>query len=1764
MNTQRANQILSKLNLFLISRAANGAPYSSEDVEIVLEELRPGLVSRLVAGLASGKIKGGVLDSAPAHASADRSPEKRKPAARTRANLDAMRVLAGKMSGFTQDDLDALAGYSGWGGLSIEKVKDWPDGIERPERRGLIHEYYTPQLVCDEVVRVLSPEIAKLRPGGTDIRVLEPSAGIGRFLDALQHGGVNSEIQAIEYSKVSARLVAARFDNASVFQGPFEEWVSTNPTERFDLVLANPPYGARGPAKSQDRAKSYRRKDDGTSTKAYAYFLRRALDTLRKGGIGAFIVPAGFMTGSGATLTKLREHILRRHHLMTAYRLPSGLFPGAMLVTDLLIFRARGGLLPAVLNSDKAVYEGKFFRNNPDNILGVEVGRDGGEDNQTKKPRWGYEVKGTFKSLPSLNERPLDGEEKVVLDGAPTAPTKKRQTFRRRKQQMTDSLSPMAQEAIALALRSEKVLSGQYEGWGELKRDLLSWAVRHGNPHQSMELADLSTNGQLDVDRFLALFLKEGTLSKAFDNKPVAQTRFKGDASDPVAVATHLYKDARGSLTVGAFGEGWSRLSAGRSGEARGLASKLTQALDALCKKGWAIDPVGTKRRHWRLYTKKDYYTGWLWPRVDSLEAFEQKYGKREPWVAKQKKRLLETIGNEPLDEIDYSPQDGWVPVELVEGWLADKVAGSYGTGKILPPTVLKLEKEKNSWTLKGVPYAEMMKQDRALRVCLGWINFDRGMFRPPKTKEEDIEKKRSEQIESWMESWRMWVMSEPERIDAIQEAYDRQMRGYIPVTYTDQHIPVSRWDDSKIKLHWYQARSVQRLAAQRGGVLALDVGLGKTFTGIYSMALARQEGWASRPVVVVPNSLILKWEKDIKNVLPDYRVVMIGVNKSMRGGKVTSSTDSAIDRGRKWTEFQAGAYDVALVTFSMLGTTQVSEKTVEAYADEMVELEFEARSEMLEAEKAREKIRNAKSGKTPKPLTERQKAILEEGTLGWISQIMEISGERAYDEGITWDAIGVDFLMIDEGQNYKNLFMAKAREGGGVPKFMGGGQSSARAWHLHLRSWTVQRRTGGAGVVVLSATPAKNSPLEFYSLTHFTNPQMWRDMGIRHSEQFVERYIDIKSKLIVKPDGTYAQQAFAKGFKNLHELRGAIERECEFRTADEVGLEIPAAEVKLEVIDLTAGAASVYEAMRAEYEEVSQRPGESEKGRLLSLLTGMSMVTVHPTLVDMQDKRPGARRDSPSKVFRRATAMTAGFESDKFRQCALNVIKNRDCAHVIFVEYVAAHAWLKKTLVKYGIEPERIAMLNAVTAPKPSQRQAIAEALNGNTKEGIKPKYDIIIANAVAYEGVDLQKRTCALHHIDLPYEPATLQQRNGRGVRQGNEYVNAKGKSVVQVYYYLAADSVDIWRQDIIASKRSWLIELVKGQDRATNNPADSDADSNALLVMMSSDKEGAKRRLAMLEKVAQASRQADEAKAAVKKFRAAMLSLRSAAAAKPERKDMHLATARRLFDGLEKNETWPYKHLHKLLKSGHPAWCTFNLTKPTEEDEKKAKLGVPFTPEHSFSLMVEGIKARSLDQEGSDRFMGRVSIEGVWVYRADIARWTLRNPAPAPRGYSAFFGFEGLQSPKVLPTAEDYLNALRAGGIYDANLMSVGKAGWNQAPDDWITAVWKLVGPHLVRESEYLNVYQGMKVPVLRLVGGVKKLTIERETKWSVHFQFQEVIPPTLAGWKMFLQHAHTADNETATSLRQAAQFWWARQTPPGLVNGPVQYKPEYASL
>ena len=1612
-----------------------------------------------------------------------------KASKRTKQNLAALRALVAVERG--EDVLGAqfkMRNYTGWGGLSIDGVRSqFPDPSLVPDSAALIHEYYTPERVTDAVVNALKPLARTLPKVDGRLVGVEPSAGVGRFLTSwADHGVPGVEWHAVEYSAVSGRLLQALHPSVRVTVDSFEHFVVNNPDlhGRVALMLANPPYGPRGASITHDPDRSYRDK------RAYAYFLRRGLDMLAKDGIGVFVIPAGFVSGRGKQSTALREAVLRRHHLMAAFRLPSGTFPGANLVTDVLFFRARGGELAEVADEDQGILGGQYYDLYPDHILGEEVGKVDTESDVTKSPRWGYEVRGTFRGLPTLRPRPMCQGCGVLspFHSAVKAKDKPSTILRTMGQTDTTGLPHAVQRAVALGARVDHYLTAVGAGKGStaiaLHQDLVtaleSWVSVHGNPRRHAEV--MAQADTPEVARFLQAFTGTGTVIAGIAKVPEAESPLAAAAGNVVELAEWL-RSHRQDVTRRALVDAW-RTAAGKPKLQVG--PLLDARLRDLAKAGWRE----VSKQRWM--HPDDFLTGELWPRLDHIEAALN--GDEPAWtdvatLQAMRDDLIEAIAPMRLEDVGtIEPRAQWIPVDMLSQWMLEH----FGR---------EIELERDGGILKpaGTDYIEASKRGEVGNVhgeaawFIGYCNHDFTVFSPPrpsKASGKTLDDERLDYGRQWTTSWESWVRADRTRVHKLERIYNRAMRGYVAPSYSGEPLGLARWASGPgaIVPHPHQNAGVRRVVANNGGLLGYDVGVGKTFTALGILARFRELG-RKRPCILVPNSIIWKWADDVARVLPDYEVLVVGsvrskVKSGKRKGQWTSRTDTPEERAEKWTRFQAGEADVVLVTYSVFGRTSLNAEWVEEYVEKAASVK-----RMIDIER-----RNAEG---TKKRTERQEAVATEGVRAWVAERLELPAGQQPDPGIAWDSLGIDLLIVDEAQNFKNLYLPESREGG-VPRFMGNaGRGSQRAWQLDFRAASVRERSNGGGVVLLSATPAKNSPLEFYSMIQYVDGEAWNKLGIYDSEAFIDRFLTIELEQTLDAQMRMVKRSACTGFKALDELRAVIFRYGEFLTGEDVGLKLPEATVDFIELDMDDRQEERYTTLIDEMEEALT---DREKAhQVLGILARMSLVCIHADL---------------DGGYKWKTALTADVDphSPKFDAIAERIMRRKSCGHIVFLDNTAGHAWLKQVLVEAGMKEDRIAVLSAETAKSTQERMRIAKAFNGS--EDARPEYDVVICNQVAYEGIDLQTRTCSIHHADLPWEPATLQQRNGRGVRQGNTL------STIAIYYYFAARSLDGLRFNLISGKLGWMKQLVKSTDRATTNPGASlQLGKNDILLMISRDPEATKKQLEEMEKAALIEERRKIAESAGRRLRTANSRFRGAEKqamaedAAEERAEGESILAE--LEGVDP-EAWPYGHVANMVRthdvrvtsSGVPLWP-----------------GLVIRPEHGYPMLIGKSTARDVG------YLAGGTSAVAWSSWAHMTLDELDAKLKAQP-----FAFDAPLTDEERATVVSQMKKA-AGSLYYSPFWSSSVPKW--ACEPYLERIWQLYGEDLTKARAYATF---SFVPVVTN-GVLRALRMD----WRTSVDIATVLPPTESGWATFSRLFADLDGEPRKAARLLATHWWGRQPP-----------------
>lgn len=1340
----------------------------------------------------------------------------------------------------TEEEQEALRLYSGWGGVAWDKIAL---DVRPPDEEavGLLYQYYTPTIFCRAVWHFLDRFHGGTAFLPTNPRALEPSAGSGRFVEAAPPG---IDWTGVELDPIAYQILRALQPNIALSHEAFEEWMVGHPLPKkatsgdFDLVIANPPYAGRGQWLSVDPA--------GRKWKDAAhYFLDAGARRLRPGGIMVQLVPLGTLVGLGTR--KLREALLKRCHLLGAYLPPSTMFPGARLNLALEVWQARGSVLAEVRSDDTEILEGNWLLTDEGKAaIGGEVttktrqhrGREGREDE--------WEVTGDFEpnTLVNMKLRPVPADVLAEMDAARQAPPEPPPCdscvakIRARKPKaeaapgvVVEAGDPVSEAALlGTRLLAQRTLSttdtpAAERGRPELLADVKAWVERYGSPHK---IPDVARSKEREVLALLGAVAPSGALPKDLTDPLVDLdvTTFRGDRSDLVAVVDSL---------AAREGEApWSKIHRVYSGQLSAVATTPEVCIV------WSEDPT--------LIPRREYATGDLYAKFDALARVP---AGAPAWVKarydEQRVSLLTAIDPLPMGEIVVELRSGFTPPECLGEFLT----------AVSPNTPVENPRVEEGVFVSDTIYSA--KQASIIAYVNRETKFDTKDERTGKDKAKSRHGAKST-LEEKMEAdaaldraFCSWVRQSEKWAPIIENLYNRAYRGFKARTFSGEPLGCTRLSTA-VSLRPHQNAAVRQITGSRGGLCAHDVGVGKTFIGLALVAYWRQLSIARRPLIVVPKQVLSNWLREANLLLPDYQVLTIGMTRNPETGKIRE--DSKETKRKKWHLYASGHYELAITTFPAfedVGVTPpnkrrlfdenqwlvreaaMEERDKENRGGKLESMRAELRSiegiyyKAAEAVKLRAAIAKAEarvegSGPSARRIQEARQQHEQ-----WIAERQYVVAQR--EEYVFWEDLGIDLLIVDEAHNYKNLLAPENRYGK-KPKYMGGGSGDVkRCWDLWLKTMVLREQHDSCNVVLLTATPLKNSPLEIFTLLTYCRPELFQARGIRNHEEFIDRYIVLGTADLLNTDGKLEELPFVDGFTHLVEMRQIMSLIIDYRTAEDVGLKIPEAVPHFQTIPMQEAAKPYYEALRKRVEAAMHAGrGEPKEGRdhIFSIMRQM-----HIAALDMRQVDPGDFAEDTGLDL--VEAIGEDREPPKFQAMVREITKRPNCAHVVFIDCKDAHEDAIASLVAGGIQRSRIERIFGEVSVE--NRQKITDRLNGTWEAGelvVAPTLDVVIGNSSTMaEGMNLQKRTCAIHHLELPWEPATLQQRNGRGVRQGNKF------ALVDLFYYITEKSFDGYRLQLISGKKKWMNDLFRGTSDSMSNPcAEMSFSPTDLAIMFSAD--------------------------------------------------------------------------------------------------------------------------------------------------------------------------------------------------------------------------------------------------------------------------------------------------------------------------------------
>lgn len=556
------------------------------------------------------------------------------------------------------------------------------------------------------------------------------------------------------------------------------------------------------------------------------------------------------------------------------------------------------------------------------------------------------------------------------------------------------------------------------------------------------------------------------------------------------------------------------------------------------------------------------------------------------------------------------------------------------------------------------------------------------------------------------------------------------------------------------VNLYPYQKDAVARIIFSPNTLLAHDVGAGKTYVMIAAGQEMKRMGLSTKNMYVVPNNIVGQWKNIFLVMYPNAKLLCVDPKTF-----IPNKREEILERIRDED------FDGIIIAYSCF---------------EQIPLSKDYYIEELTAKKELVSNLATQKGKATSRL-QRKKEALERALYE-----MTLAMNDMYDT-VYFDELGITRLFVDEAHNFKNVpFETKVNKVLGIS-----GSGSKRCKDMMDKVHMVQKKNDGKGVVFATGTPITNSITDVYIMQQYLQSGELAMLDLQSFDAWIGMFAERSTEFEIDVDTSSYRLAtrFAK-FHNLPELTSLLSSIADFHRVDE-SAGIPMHDGYNDALVSKTSAFAAY------LDDISQRADDVRQGRVSRKDDNMLKITTdgRKAALDLRLVDQTATFTYQSKVVR-CTENVADIyfkntqnKSTQLIFCDTSTPKN---GFNIYDE-------LKTGLVNLGIPETQIAYIHdAETEAK--RVQLFMKVRNGDIRILIGSTFKLGL-------GVNIQDRLIALHHIDVPWRPSDMTQREGRILRQGNTNTN------VYIYRYITEGSFDAYSWQLLETKQRFISDLLSG---------------------------------------------------------------------------------------------------------------------------------------------------------------------------------------------------------------------------------------------------------------------------------------------------------------------------------------------------------------
>jgi N12 class adenine-specific DNA methylase len=1301
-------------------------------------------------------------------------------------------------------------------------------------------------------------------------RTLEPSVGVGNFFGLMPTDLRSaSQLTGVELDHVTGGIAKQLYPNANI-QAPMGFQDFTAPNGYFDLAIGNPPFGSEGLYDPRNR------KISGFSI--HNYFFAKSIDAVKPNGVLAMVVTNRLLDKVGdkerSYIAQRAEFLGAIRLPNNAFSKNAG----TEVTTDIIFLRKlKDGEQPGGQKwmevkqykdaNGKLVPLNEYFIANPDMMLG-----DFGMYGSMYSPEDSALVARPGQDTPALLQAAIAKLPKGFMDAPTAAPALETiepngdisrvkvgsvfeqdgQIFERRedmlgKQQAAPVTfaSDKARERVAgmikvrdalIEVRGLQLTDGVNENTLEAARAELNKVYD----------AFVKANGPLNSDANKRLMRDDPTwaqiaaLEDGFD-KGISATVAKATgekARAPSARKSAIFtkrtqapyrapesaKSAKDALVSSMAERGRVDLDYMASLYAGHTPDQIAKELDGLIFK----NPAGG----WE--SRDQYLSGNVKKKLaQAIDA-----AKADP-AMRANVDALKAVQPADIEAVDIDVKTGahWVPADVMQKFIESVSGGERAKALYNPVTA--------SWTLSveraTAANVTEYSTDRAslTQVLEAAANQKQIVIRDKQydgtsVLNEQATTAANAKVERVKAEWKNWLWTDDARRERLARIYNDTFNTDVQREFDGSHLTFpGKVGNDIIQLRPHQANAVWRMVQSGTTLLDHVVGAGKTFTMIAGIMEMRRMSLAKKPMLAVPNHLVGQWAEDFMKLYPGANILA-----------ATKKDFEKENRKKLFARIATGDWDAVIVAHSSFGKVEVEPEFQAAFIKQQIADMDTSISAMRAAE--------GKSSRNVKQI-EKQKANLEE-------KLKKLFDTGSKDDNLYFSELGVDAILLDEAHEFKNLGFST-----GMQRVAGLGNpaGSNKAADMFMKIQATLKRTGGKNVVFATGTPISNTMAEMYTMQRFLDYGTLKDQGIAHFDAWAKTFGEVVTDWELSPSGQYKMNSRFAKFVNMPELMQRYSSFADVVNRDDINRMLASQGKRLPVPKIKGGKPenTVVERSRDQaqyigiptvdengvetYPEGSliwrseNLPKKAVKGadNMLKIMSdarkaALDMRLIDPSYPDNPASKVNVSADNIKTIYDQWTAdkgtqlvfidlstpksavakeaaalrdlVAKAEEGDEAAQEKLDAMSPDEL--LALDSKFSVYDDLKAKLIARGIPENEIAFIHDANT------ELQKEDLFGKVRSG---RVRVLFGSTAKMgAGMNVQERLVALHHLDAPWRPSDLEQREGRIIRQGNKLYDANPEGFeIQIKRYATKQTLDSRMWQTIEAKARFIEQVRKG---------------------------------------------------------------------------------------------------------------------------------------------------------------------------------------------------------------------------------------------------------------------------------------------------------------------------------------------------------------